>query len=819
MSVKKIKKLLSISLIVLVTFVFSGCFLRSCFGSCALRSCFNSCTYENGSNDDYEFIPLHSLHLRYTGQLFQNIDNTSPVTFTATPNLRSYPNISFDWYVNNQRQTQSSSPSFTLNSQNQAGEFVVRAIAQDYPHIQAAKTVRVYDDFVMPHFSSRDDTKLFSSISYNALLGLDASSAGATFAQGNPPLYLEWLINYEIVQSSFISNFFETLANPNTTMLEFSPDYAGRFKVQARINGQLVLRAAGADYIELAFRGQVQPKNIAVCLNRYPQVQISWDNRQDILFSITLSTSPTDATIANAKDGKAIIYSTTAGGRFNIAQNKTITIQSLAPAYYADCIFIGGSTAAYNFNRLSQAALPFVRNTYLLGNHFMQSDEDIYDILGYMIVFRPNQTRGVASNGARREFNISHTYISTVQIYIGHNSRYTSDSLLASISSHILFTGRYFFSINRGVNLVPGARIDISIEFIDQLEPNMTDSYVSTQGKAVAAPFRAPQLSQTGWAGNTLPIDYFPVANSVARTSDQLFFAVTHGFNPRVVSGSAAERIYNKAYNALKRIVDESMTKAQRAAAIYDYIMFLVSYDYAMLEIEDTGLAVRHPAFYMEGVFDTGFAVCDGMAKAFAMMAWMLGIETTRVIGPARAGTSGVFGQHAWNKINLYGEWFIVDTTWGIPSFRLGGTNYKLMSQGWFLLNDYDVAGGRIELGVRNNLSSRHNFNWFYGQGRFIHDSSCLDEQIERAVSMLVEEAEEWVRAGRAVQTAYENISTNYFVIEFELAASLMASWTINSIANPLRLQLYSALSASNLLNQNNIRILAGNGTVLVGVR
>ncbi|MCL2555733.1 MAG: hypothetical protein FWE03_01765 [Firmicutes bacterium] len=766
----KIKKLLSISLVIALAIVLQGCFFVSCFED----------ESSNGGNTQYIFYPPHALRLRYTGQLFQEINNTSPVTFTATTNLGSRPDLNFRWYINNQRQISSSTNSFTLSSQSQTGEFVIRAVAQNYPNIQAVKTVRVYNNFQMPLLIN-NGSQTYDSIDYTAAFSLVDHGINTFFVQNNPPLYIEWLINNQVFKSGIA-------INSNSELLDFyfNPDRAGKFYISARVNGISVFYDREIDYIEIIFRGSIQIDNLAVCLNRYPQIQITWDNRENTMFSVQLLNDISSLAFyqvwVNANDGGVIVYSSSVdGGSFNILQNIYILVENLAGETY-ECIFIDGGFASYEFAAISNSALSFVRSTYLLGNYFMQSDQDIYDILNYMIVFRPNQTRQTASAGAIYHFNAVQTYVSRVIVYIGHNSIYSPNTLTSTIGNHINFTGRYFFSITSTTGntnrLTIGSRLTISIEFVDQLEPNMHGIYVSSQGKVTANPFRAPQFSQTGWQGCSLPIDYYPIANSVARTSDQLFFAVTNGFNPIFDSNSAAsaaERIYNIAYNALKKIVDENMTKAQKAAAIYDYVMFLSSYDYAMLDPNMcTGTAVRHPAFYMEGVFETGFAVCDGMAKAFGLMAKMVGIETIRIIGPARFGLESEFGQHAWNKINLYGEWFIVDTTWGIPSFSLGTINFKLMSQGWFLLNDFDVSGGRIEQGINNPLSSYHNFNWFYQNGRFIHDSDCLNEQLNRVVDMIVGGAEEWARAGGAFYTAYTGYLTiQYFVLEFDNSSAI----------------------------------------------
>jgi len=806
----KIKKLFSIVLIAVMAFVMQGCFLTSLF----------SCVDDSGggaSNIEYIFHPPHSLHLRHTGQLFQSLNSTAPVTFSATTNLGSRPDLNFNWYLNNVRQTASNTNSFTLDAQFGAGEFVVRAVLQSNPSIEATKTIRVYQPFSMPLLVN-NGSQTYDSTSFSASLSLNEHTANTLFVQNNPSIYIEWLKNGQVVLNGWANSL-----SSNYLHFDFEPDRAGIYNIGARVNN------IDIGTKQIIFRGANIIENIGVCLNRYPQIYITWDNRDNTLFNVQFvrggfNAGQTYSVSINAAYGGVVVDSVSVGGPFDIINDNRIVVTNIHNEIAA-CIFDKDVYSYYDFLAVPASRRSFVQDTYLLGNHFMTSDQDIYDILNYMIVFRPNQVRGAASDGARQHFNIAQTYVSSLTIYIGHNSNYSAMALINSIGNHISFTGRYFFGITSTIGnaaiLRPGAIVTISIEFVDQLEPNMFGRYIDATDKVLASPFRNAGLSKIGWSGQTLSIDYAPLAHSIARTSDQLFFAVVNGFKPRTIAGSAAERIYNMAREALKQIVDKNMTKVQKLAAIYDFVMFKSSYDYAMLDPGlDTGEAVRHPAFYLEGVFETGFAVCDGMAKAFSLMAGMLGIESVRIIGPARYGLTGDFGQHAWNKVNVYGEWFIIDTTWGIPSFSVSGMDAKLMSQGWFMLNDFDVSGGRIEQGINNPVGSRHNANWFYGEGRFIHDSSCLGVQLDRAVRMIVGQAEEWARRGRSFYTVYTGeLGSLYFAMEFELAPPLMDALTENSLNNPLRQRLIAALNNSNYLSSNNLRMLRGNNTVMIGLR
>ena len=55
------------------------------------------------------------------------------------------------------------------------------------------------------------------------------------------------------------------------------------------------------------------------------------------------------------------------------------------------------------------------------------------------------------------------------------------------------------------------------------------------------------------------------------------------------------------------------------------------------------------------GVFDHKIAVCEGFAKAFLIMARLENIPTIYVTGNG----------HAWNKVYVNGNWFVLDATHG----------------------------------------------------------------------------------------------------------------------------------------------------------
>ncbi len=182
--------------------------------------------------------------------------------------------------------------------------------------------------------------------------------------------------------------------------------------------------------------------------------------------------------------------------------------------------------------------------------------------------------------------------------------------------------------------------------------------------------------------------------------TEQLVYAVEHGYRPIPVENSAAETVYNNAKIVLRNIIDDNMNDYEKALAIYEYLVKNVSYDHDTFDrviqgLIDDNTAAGYYCFYLEGVFNYQIAVCDGYSKAFMLLTRMEGVRSFQVEGADKKTGSG----HAWNKVYLAvgdGEkaWYVVDSTSGDTLVNFSKTDSKeSLTHAYFLYSDEEMTG------------------------------------------------------------------------------------------------------------------------------
>lgn len=97
-------------------------------------------------------------------------------------------------------------------------------------------------------------------------------------------------------------------------------------------------------------------------------------------------------------------------------------------------------------------------------------------------------------------------------------------------------------------------------------------------------------------------------------------------------------------------------TDEAKVAAIYDYIVEAIAYDY---ELAGTVTAGYIPD--VDSVLAAGTGICYDYASLFAAMTRSIGIPTKLEMGTSEY----VSEYHAWNEVQLNGEWVTIDSTVG----------------------------------------------------------------------------------------------------------------------------------------------------------
>ena len=131
------------------------------------------------------------------------------------------------------------------------------------------------------------------------------------------------------------------------------------------------------------------------------------------------------------------------------------------------------------------------------------------------------------------------------------------------------------------------------------------------------------------------------------------------------------EEDVNDAQIKINSVVQQVLEEAKMMSNDYEKILYVHDWIIENTEYDETLAKTNNGTIY--GVFIDKEAVCGGYAKAFKYLMDRLNIKTIIVQG---TGTNEQ-GQenHAWNYVELYGNWYGIDCTWDDPII-LGNSMY-----------------------------------------------------------------------------------------------------------------------------------------------
>lgn len=611
-----------------------------------------------------------SLSLTVNGEAVQTLGHTSEISFnaTATGSLVKYTTVT--WYVNGRvAKLLDKTVPFTFLP-TEAGEYSVYAICGGYR--TEASIVRVYN-YVTAEVSVsgkiEQDGEPFTNVTFTVAItdGHNDSNYYAFYEDGKPL--------YEGENNSFI----------------YSPN-AGRHVITVYVNG------IEAERYDCCFRGAVVPTPLGVEFdNLYPHVYFKYDAMGKVCVEITMQNgtpaeySQDDPKYTGLFDengfdiGKLIELCAISSTR----RSYKLRIKSLGDG---DALIESGYSSYISIEQLPSAAKKYLSAEASCGDHYITSETEYVALVEHYVYFRKKE----AYSSVKFDCYIGYRRIGTAKdlwneaFPIAATSGLYNNIVVNDIGKNEMHTE---FTVSTA-NVPSRQTADSSNDYAIQLH--------------AVLPHINYDANKYRPRDNIFPIDRRTRTVSV-EYSDELYLAAQNNAKPFPKTGSAAEKLYARARKILRQICTEDMTDVQKAHAIYDWIMWQVTYDTPATEVKNNGAS--YSAYYLEGVFGDGatsfggkvyspYAVCDGMSKAYSLMCNIEGIPCVRVVG--KAGKSlGESGGHAWNKVYVADNWYIVDCTWGDSHSRLS----------------LDGLSGEYELGMHDHL--------------FVTDSQTYDDHFE----------------------------------------------------------------------------------------
>lgn len=609
------------------------------------------------------------------GALVQTLGKTSAVEFVPTA-AGSIASEKVVWKVNGERKSEQSARAAFAFEPTEAGEFTVRAEAAK--GFFAEYTVRAYYPVEASGSISGEleQSEPFAPLGLSAVVERNAQ---------NPGDYIEWRVNGVAVYAG------------TDKQTSYAPS-VGYHTVELFVNGEK-REIDGKQSADAVFRGSVVPDKPQVIFdNMYPNIYISSNAVGDMQVEIT---SPDGKVSEFAETDSAytyLFYGSEYG--FNARSLLQLCANGATAETYKIRVRSLGDGGAYlpsayseytKFVQLPSAAQPYIADRELDFDAYITSPEEYAELLEYNVIFRSKSTNanvsfrcyiayeyeGGANTYAEALFNDAFHWAATSGSYTG---------ITTTMRDNVMTTKFRIDTVNSPNKETYSTLNEYIGRYSDQLHAVMPHiNYDENK-------YRSDD--------HRFPIDEIGVIKSV-RYSDELYLTAEHNTRPYPVEGSAADTIYKMARSVLRQIVTDDMTEAQKAHAIYDWIMWQVTYDSEAAEITKDGEA--YSAYYLEGVFGDGvtpiggkvyhpYAVCDGMSKAYSLMCNIEGIPCVRVSGMAGESKEDA-GGHAWNKVCLDGEWYLVDCTWGDGTALMdvdgqGAAFYELGLHDWLFVTD-----------------------------------------------------------------------------------------------------------------------------------
>ena len=204
-------------------------------------------------------------------------------------------------------------------------------------------------------------------------------------------------------------------------------------------------------------------------------------------------------------------------------------------------------------------------------------------------------------------------------------------------------------------------------------------------------------------------------------------------------------RKFIKAYDECMSRIPAKATEFQKAAIIHDWVCEHTTYS----------LGADKADFALGAIYN-GAAVCAGYAQAYQFLCQQAGLKCNYVSGTTTKEA------HAWNKVCVSGQWFLVDTTWD-----RGLATSTTFSHAYFMCNDAEfkeAADGGHAGDTNVSGAEPANTEWYFANkywegktGALSADLLAQDPKLTKVVNFEVNR----IAGSDAIATNYETVKAD----------------------------------------------------------
>jgi len=226
----------------------------------------------------------------------------------------------------------------------------------------------------------------------------------------------------------------------------------------------------------------------------------------------------------------------------------------------------------------------------------------------------------------------------------------------------------------------------------------------------------------------------------LSRTEDTVkTIYLTYSYNSDTVNRINAE--VDKKLNEILNMITPQMSTVDKIKLFHDRIIYGCVYTM-------TGEFIASPY----GAMVKGEAVCEGYARAFAMLCNKAGIENLFACGTVTGGESSG-DQHMWNMVKIDGAWYNIDLTADDPNAEPGKAflGYDYILYNYFLFPTSQLSYSRENIDIDESLytlpqATSMNANYFVYYGYYANTCEEGIKILTKAMDTAVKSKKKYIR-------------------------------------------------------------------------